>query len=74
MNPRIDPVAHQMSRYDVVCDAAEMNAVDCALLWRRQFLNQFAFEGSRTDERELDHRRFVLYAARHLGEDGGGSR
>jgi len=33
-------------RWDEVCAEAELSAVDRALLWRRQFLNAFAFEGA----------------------------
>jgi serine/threonine-protein kinase HipA len=30
--------------WDAVCDEAGLTAVDKALLWKRQFLNPFAFE------------------------------
>jgi serine/threonine-protein kinase HipA len=32
--------------WDKVCAAAELTEVDKALLWRRQFLNAFAFENA----------------------------
>lgn len=31
--------------WDVVCEEADMSAVDRAFLWERQFLNPYAFEG-----------------------------
>ena len=31
--------------WGVVCDAAELNETDRKLLWGRQFLNPFSFEG-----------------------------
>ncbi|SDG87779.1 hypothetical protein [Pelagibacterium luteolum] len=33
-----------MSHYGDVCDEAGLSEVDRDLLWRRQFLNPFAFE------------------------------
>lgn len=36
-------------RYGQVCAEAGLNEVDRALLWRRQFLNPFAFDGSPTE-------------------------
>lgn len=35
-----------VARYGAVCTDAGMSDVDRALLWRRQFLNPFAFEGA----------------------------
>jgi serine/threonine-protein kinase HipA len=32
--------------WDKVCDEAALSAVDRAFLWRRQFLNPFAFYGA----------------------------
>ena len=31
--------------WDAVCDEAKLNEVDRQLLWGRQFLNPYAFEG-----------------------------
>jgi serine/threonine-protein kinase HipA len=31
-------------KWDSVCDSAELNEADRSLLWRRQFLNPYAFE------------------------------
>jgi len=43
-------IAHQINvireRFQSVCDEAELAAVDRQLLWRRQFLNPFAFYGA----------------------------
>lgn len=43
-------VTHQVKvireQWDSVCDEAALSAVDRQLLWRRQFLNPFAFEGA----------------------------
>jgi serine/threonine-protein kinase HipA len=36
--------------WDAVCDEAGLTAVDKALLWKRQFLNPFAFEGYDIEE------------------------
>lgn len=33
------------ANWETVCDEARLNATDRKLLWRRQFLNPFAFEG-----------------------------
>lgn len=33
------------SRWNDVCDEAGLSRVDRAFLWRRQFLNEYAFEG-----------------------------
>jgi len=42
-------IAHQVrtitARWEAVCDEAGLTEVDRALLWRRQFLNPFAFHG-----------------------------
>jgi len=42
-------IAHQIKvireRFQSVCDEAEITTVDRQLLWRRQFLNPFAFYG-----------------------------
>jgi serine/threonine-protein kinase HipA len=40
-------------RWRPICDAANMTEVDRNLLWRRQFLNPFAFEGSPAEISEL---------------------
>jgi serine/threonine-protein kinase HipA len=37
------------TRYGEVCDEAGLNEVDRDLLWRRQFLNPFAFDGAPTE-------------------------
>ena len=34
------------SRWDAVCAEADLSEIDRSLLWRRQFLNPFAFEGA----------------------------
>ena len=39
-------VAHILENWRIVCDEAELTQVDRNLLWRRQFLNNLAFEGS----------------------------
>jgi serine/threonine-protein kinase HipA len=39
-------VAHILENWRIVCDEAELSQVDRNLLWRRQFLNNLAFEGS----------------------------
>ena len=31
--------------WDTICDEAELSEVDRGYLWRRQFLNDYAFEG-----------------------------
>ena len=36
-------------RWRSICDAAQMSEVDRNFLWRRQFLNPFAFQGSPSD-------------------------
>ena len=33
------------ARWVAVCDDAELSEVDRAFLWRRQFLNEYAFDG-----------------------------
>jgi serine/threonine-protein kinase HipA len=33
-------------RFEPVCGEARLSEVDCNLLWRRQFLNSFCFEGA----------------------------
>jgi serine/threonine-protein kinase HipA len=33
------------NHWDAVCAEAHLSAVDKKMLWRRQFLNPFAFEG-----------------------------
>jgi serine/threonine-protein kinase HipA len=35
-----------ISRWDTVCAEADVSEIDRSLLWRRQFLNPFAFEGA----------------------------
>jgi serine/threonine-protein kinase HipA len=40
-------------RWGPVCDAAKMSEIDRNFLWRRQFLNPFAFEGSPSEILEL---------------------
>ena len=44
-----DLIASQIAtirvRWGAVCDDAELSEVDRALLWRRQFLNEYAFDG-----------------------------
>jgi serine/threonine-protein kinase HipA len=46
-------IAHQISviqeRFQAVCDEAELPEVDRRLMWRRQFLNPFAFYGFSKD-------------------------
>jgi serine/threonine-protein kinase HipA len=46
-------VAHQVTvihnQWKQVCDEAALSAIDRRLLWRRQFLNPFAFEGAPPD-------------------------
>ncbi len=46
-------IAHQKSvieaQWDAVCDEAELTPVDRKLLWERQFLNPFIFEGRFTN-------------------------
>lgn len=39
---QISGIRHQ---WNLVCDEAELSKVDRALLWRRQFLNDYIFEG-----------------------------
>ena len=39
-------IAAIREHWDVVCEEAMLTAVDKQLLWRRQFLNPFAFEGA----------------------------
>jgi serine/threonine-protein kinase HipA len=39
-------IAVIQDRWAAVCDEAELSEVDRNLLWRRQFLNPFAFEGA----------------------------
>jgi serine/threonine-protein kinase HipA len=34
------------SRWETVCEEANLSEIDRSLLWRRQFLNPFAFEGA----------------------------
>ena len=45
----IDIIEHQKgvieSQWDAVCDEAELSEIDKRLLWERQFLNPFIFEG-----------------------------
>jgi serine/threonine-protein kinase HipA len=36
-------------RWALICDAAKMTEIDRSFLWRRQFLNPFAFEGAPSD-------------------------
>lgn len=38
-------IAGIRATWDQVCDEAELSAVDRAFLWRRQFLNDYVFEG-----------------------------
>lgn len=38
-------VAAIQSRWNDICEEAELSRVDRAFLWRRQFLNDYAFEG-----------------------------
>ncbi|MCC6920485.1 MAG: HipA domain-containing protein [Alphaproteobacteria bacterium] len=42
------------NHWDETCDEAGLTPVDRALMWRRQFLNPFAFEGSPELQRLLD--------------------
>lgn len=46
----IELARHQIrtitARWEAVCDEAELTEVDRNFLWRRQFLNPFAFEGA----------------------------
>ena len=35
-----------LERWDAVCADAQLSDVDRELMWRRQFLNPFAFEGA----------------------------
>jgi serine/threonine-protein kinase HipA len=39
-------IAAIRKHWDAVCEEATLTAVDKQLLWRRQFLNPFAFEGA----------------------------
>src|SRR4029078_8604461 len=39
-------IATVRARWDAVCEEADLSEVDRNLLWRRQFLNPFAFEGA----------------------------
>ena len=45
----LEIMKHQITtirrNWDVVCDEARLNSADRGLLWRRQFLNDLAFEG-----------------------------
>jgi serine/threonine-protein kinase HipA len=34
-----------MAQWDAACEEAELGAVDKAYLWRRQFLNDYVFDG-----------------------------
>jgi serine/threonine-protein kinase HipA len=43
METQIDIVQKQ---WMVICDEAGLSVVDRNLMWRRQFLNPFAFEGA----------------------------
>ena len=43
-------IAHQIAtisdQWNAVCDEAGLTDIDRALMWRRQFLNPYAFEGA----------------------------
>ncbi|MBB5416018.1 putative tellurite resistance protein B-like protein [Paraburkholderia atlantica] len=44
-----------LEHWDAVCADAQLSEVDRELMWRRQFLNPFAFEGAPAELAVLLH-------------------